>query len=39
MIGIGKKLYDEAQKPHNRRKIQDAMDKVQGKGKGKRRPQ
>jgi len=31
MIGVAKKLYDEAQKPENQRKIREAMAKVQAK--------
>lgn len=37
-IGIAKKLYDEARKPHNQRKIREAMDKVKAqRARGKRR--
>ena len=27
-IGVAKKLYDEAQKPENQRRIQETVDKV-----------
>ena len=29
LAGVGKKLYDEARKPHNQAKIKDAVAKVQ----------
>lgn len=36
-VGIAKKLYNEAQKPENKRKIQDAVGKVKSKRKPGRR--
>jgi hypothetical protein len=33
-IGIARKLYTEAQKPHNQAKIKDAVAKVQARRKG-----
>lgn len=36
-IALAKKLYDEARKPHNQRKIREAVDKVKTK-RGTRRP-
>ena len=36
-IGIAKKLYDEAQKPENQRKIRETVDKVKAK-REQRRP-
>jgi hypothetical protein len=30
-IGLAKKLYDEAQKPENQRRIREAVDKVKAK--------
>ncbi|QIK75302.1 hypothetical protein [Nocardioides piscis] len=35
-IGVAKKLYDEAQKPENQRRIREAVDKA--KTKRARRP-
>jgi hypothetical protein len=35
-IGIAKKLYDEARKPENQRRIREAVDKVKAK-RGQRR--
>lgn len=35
-IGMAKKLYDEAQKPENQRRIREAVDKV--KARGQQRP-
>ena len=36
-IGIAKKLYDEARKPHNQAKIQKAFDSYKArKGQGRR---
>ena len=40
MAGIGKKIYDEARKPQNQRRIKDAMQQMrskQGKRTGHRR--
>ncbi len=34
-LGIAKKVYDEARKPHNQKKIQDTVAKIQAK-RGKR---
>lgn len=31
MAGIGKKLYDEARKPHNQAKIRQAVEKAKAK--------
>lgn len=31
VIGVAKKLYDEAQKPENQRRIREAVDKVKAK--------
>jgi hypothetical protein len=33
-VGIAKKVYDEARKPHNQAKIRSAVDRVTGKGGG-----
>lgn len=30
VAGLGKKLYDEARKPHNQAKIRATVDKVRG---------
>lgn len=35
--GIGKKLYDEARKPHNQAKIKSAVDQVKAKRGQKKR--
>lgn len=35
-IGIAKKVYDEARKPENQRKMKEAVAKVRGRG-GKNR--
>ncbi len=35
-LGIAKKVYDEARKPHNQAKIKAAMQKVQERRGGKR---
>lgn len=32
--GIGKKLYDEARKPHNQAKIRETVEKVKAKRGG-----
>ena len=37
LIGVAKKLYDEAQKPENQRRIREAVDKVKAK-REQRRP-
>lgn len=37
VIGVAKKLYDEAQKPENKRRIREAVDKVKAQ-RGRRRP-
>ena len=34
-IGIAKKVYDEARKPHNQAKIKEAVAKVQARRKGR----
>lgn len=34
VIGIAKKAYDEAQKPHNQAKIKDAVAKVKARRGG-----
>lgn len=31
VIGLAKKLYDEAQKPENKRRIRETVDKVKAK--------
>lgn len=36
-LGLAKKLYDEAQKPENQRRIQEAVTKVKSK-RGQQRP-
>ncbi len=36
-IGVAKKLYTEAQKPENQRRIREAVDKVKAR-RGQRRP-
>ncbi len=35
-IGVAKKLYDEAQKPENQRRIREAVDKVKTKREQRR---
>lgn len=35
-IGVAKKLYNEAQKPENQRKIREAVDKVKSKREQRR---
>lgn len=35
-IGVAKKLYDEAQKPENKRRIREAADKVKAKREQRR---
>ena len=35
-LGIAKKVYDEARKPHNQAKIRQAVQKVQERRGGKR---
>ena len=35
-LGIAKKVYDEARKPHNQAKIRSAVQKVQERRGGKR---
>lgn len=35
MAGIAKKLYDESKKPHNQKKIQDAVASVKARRGGK----
>jgi hypothetical protein len=37
VIGLTKKLYDEAQKPENQRRIREAVDKVKAR-REQRRP-
>jgi hypothetical protein len=37
MIGIAKKVYDEARKPHNQQKIRDAVDQFKAKREASRR--
>jgi hypothetical protein len=37
VIGMAKKLYDEAQKPENQRRIREAVDKVKAKQAQRRR--
>ena len=36
-IGVAKKLYTEAQKPENQRRMREAVDKVQAKREQRRR--
>ena len=36
-IGVAKKLYDEAQKPENQRRIRETVDKVKTKREQRRR--
>ncbi|MDQ3095831.1 MAG: hypothetical protein M3Q82_07725 [Actinomycetota bacterium] len=36
-IGVAKKLYDEAQKPENQRRIREAVDKMKAR-REQRRP-
>jgi hypothetical protein len=36
-LGVAKRLYDEAQKPENQRRIREAVDKVRSK-REQRRP-
>ena len=31
LIVVGKKVYDEAKKPHNQRKIRDAVERIKAK--------
>lgn len=38
LLGIGKKLYDEARKPHNQVKIRRAVDEVRDRVDKRRRP-
>ena len=35
-LGVAKKVYDEARKPHNQAKIKQAVQKVQERRGGKR---
>lgn len=37
-IGVAKKLYTEAQKPENQRRMREAVGKVQAKREQRRRP-
>lgn len=37
MIGIAKKVYDEARKPHNQKKIKDAVDQFKSRRDPERR--
>ncbi len=34
-LGIAKKVYDEARKPENQKRIKDALSSVRGKGRSK----
>jgi hypothetical protein len=36
--GLAKKAYDEARKPHNQRRIKDAISSIRGKGGSGRTP-
>ncbi len=38
VIGIAKKVYDEARKPHNQKKIKDAVEQFRAKRDASRRP-
>jgi hypothetical protein len=38
VIGIAKKVYDEARKPHNQKKIKDAVEQLKAKRDASRRP-
>lgn len=37
LLGVAKKVYDEARKPHNQAKIKSAVDQVKARRAGKRR--
>lgn len=37
VVGLAKKLYDEAQKPENQRRIRGAVDKVKSEAAKRRR--
>lgn len=37
VIGVAKKLYDEAQKPENQRRLREAVDKVKDRRDQRRR--
>lgn len=37
VVGLAKKLYDEAQKPENQRRIREAVDKVKSEAAKRRR--
>lgn len=37
MIGIAKKVYDEARKPHNQKKIKDAVEQFKARRDTSRR--
>lgn len=34
LLAIGKKVYDEARKPHNRRKLREMMERVKARRGG-----
>lgn len=34
MVGVAKKLYDEARKPHNQQKIRDVVESVKARRSG-----
>ncbi len=38
-LGVAKKVYDEARKPHNQQKIRSAVDRVQSEVRSRRGPQ
>lgn len=38
VIGVAKKLYDESRKPHNQKKIQDAVDSFKARRAGGKGP-
>lgn len=38
VIGIAKKVYDEARKPHNQKKIKDAVEQLKARRGASRRP-
>lgn len=37
-LGIAKKVYDEARKPHNQAKIKRAVRTLQDRSRGRRKP-
>ena len=37
-VGIAKKLYDESRKPHNQKRINDAMTQLKARRAQSRRP-